>query len=75
MQTEATPTPTPTPKSSDAAVQLTNDEASISKRSAARAGYFDDEHLRAFVNKPVKRSALINRGYWIRVEAFRSTIK
>lgn len=38
----------------------------MSKRSAARAGYFDDEFLGHFVKKPSKRCALINRGYYIR---------
>lgn len=83
-------------KIDDKAVQLTNDEASISKRSASRAvktklkqkriflkkkhslslqGYFEDFYLRAFVRKALKRSALINRGYWIRVHAFRQLIR
>ena len=50
-------------------VARTNDESVVSKRSAARAGYFDDRFLAHFVRKPSKRAALINRGYYIRREA------
>jgi tRNA wybutosine-synthesizing protein 4 len=50
-------------------VARTNDESVVSKRSSARAGYFDDRFLPHFVRKPSKRAALINRGYYIRREA------
>ena len=37
--------------------------------TAVRAGYFEDELLRAFVRKPRRRTALINRGcVWARVQ-------
>jgi tRNA wybutosine-synthesizing protein 4 len=32
----------------------------------ARLGYFPDEFLKTFVQKPARRSPLINRGYYIR---------
>ena len=45
------------------------------KGSASRAGYMEDEYLRYFVDKPAKRSALINRGYYIRCSAIRGVIR
>ncbi|KAG8348646.1 Leucine carboxyl methyltransferase Cupin like domain [Trypanosoma vivax] len=51
----------------DAAVQHTNDDSVISKRSAVYHGYFDDPYLRFFVRKLSKRSPLINRGYHLRM--------
>ena len=50
----------------DLMVARTNDESVVSKRSAAREHYFEDEYLAHFVRKPSKRAALINRGYYIR---------
>lgn len=57
------------------AVQATNDDSIVSKRSASRFGYFNDEFLRAFVRKPPRRSPLINRGYYIRCFAIRSVLR
>jgi hypothetical protein len=57
------------------AVQATNDDSIVSKRSAARFGYFNDEYLRAFVRKPPRRGQLINRGYYIRCFAIRSVLR
>jgi tRNA wybutosine-synthesizing protein 4 len=56
-------------------VARTNDDAVVSKRSAARSGYFADEYLAHFVKKPSRRSGLINRGYYIRVHAVREALR
>ncbi|CBH14707.1 hypothetical protein, conserved [Trypanosoma brucei gambiense DAL972] len=53
--------------STDAAVQRTNDDSVVSKRSAVHKGYFDDPYLRFFVKKLSRRSPLINRGYYLRM--------
>ena len=47
-------------------VQWTNDESSISKRSASELGYYEDVAIRYFTGsgKPPKRTPLINRGEW-----------
>ncbi|PRP80652.1 leucine carboxyl methyltransferase 2-like [Planoprotostelium fungivorum] len=63
-----------TDPSNEKRVQATNDDSIVSKRSASRAGYFKDDFLRFFVNKPANRSPLINRGYFIRCAAVRSLI-
>lgn len=48
-------------------VAQTNDSSIVSKRSAERAGYFDeDQFLRQFCAKVVRRAPLINLGYAIR---------
>lgn len=60
--------------SSAVQVQGTNDEATISKRSAIRKGYYRDPYLRHFVRKPSNRCALINRGYYLRVTVIRRLI-
>ena len=56
------------------AVGKTSDDAIISKSSAANFGYFNDEYLRHFVSKTARRSALINRGYYIRVKVIRQEL-
>lgn len=61
------------------AVQLTNDEASMSKMSCVRLGYFADDFVHHFVTVGARRSGgggkryppLINRGYYARVFAVR----
>ena len=45
----------------DTAVQGTNDSAVLSKISMAQLGYFNDEYLKYFGVKPVRRSPIINR--------------
>ena len=42
-------------------VKLTNDSSSLSKCSAARAGYYQDDFIRYFVGKHARRSPLIHR--------------
>ncbi|XP_037543073.1 tRNA wybutosine-synthesizing protein 4 [Nematolebias whitei] len=56
-------------KSSDSAVQGTNDSSVVSKCSAAAQGYFKDPFLQHFVAKVTRRAPLINRGYYVRWRA------
>eukprot|EP00053_Salpingoeca_punica_P005865 m.57004 g.57004 ORF g.57004 m.57004 type:complete len:340 (+) comp13429_c0_seq2:153-1172(+) len=60
----------------DAPVIATNDDATISKRSAVDAGYWKDDFIKAFSSnlEVTKRPPLINRGYFARVAAFRMVI-
>ncbi|RNF12025.1 tRNA wybutosine-synthesizing protein 4 [Trypanosoma rangeli] len=53
--------------SRDTAVQRTNDDSVVSKRSAVFHNYFKDMYLRYFVRKLSRRSPLINRGYYLRM--------
>jgi tRNA wybutosine-synthesizing protein 4 len=48
-------------------VQETADDAAISKCSAVRAGYYADPFIAQFLRKPLRRSPLINRGYFARI--------
>lgn len=51
----------------DEAVQATNDDASICKRSAVHLGYWNDPFLQHFMKGPVVRKPPeINRGYYAR---------
>ncbi|KAH7659329.1 tRNA(Phe) (7-(3-amino-3-(methoxycarbonyl)propyl)wyosine(37)-N)- methoxycarbonyltransferase protein [Dioscorea alata] len=52
--------------SSTAAVQATNDDAAASKLSCVSKGYMKDEYVHLFVRRPVRRSPIINRGYYAR---------
>lgn len=53
-------------QSSTAAVQATNDDATASKLSCVKKGYMKDDFVHFFVRKPVRRSPIINRGYFAR---------
>jgi hypothetical protein len=64
----------PKVKAAAGGVQRTNDDSTASKASAARAGYFQDEYIERFVSKVPTRTALINRGYFARVQAVRSLV-
>ncbi|XP_002979526.2 leucine carboxyl methyltransferase 1 homolog [Selaginella moellendorffii] len=64
----------PRASSSRAAVQATNDDASASKLSCVRKGYMTDNYVQYFVRRPVKRSPLINRGYFARWAAIRALL-
>eukprot|EP01135_Chromosphaera_perkinsii_P000590 Nk52_evm11s128 gene=Nk52_evmTU11s128 len=55
-------------------VQLTNDACTISKRSMARKGYFDDNYVRHFIKKPSNRAPLINRFYAVRAKAISTVV-
>ncbi|GKV12738.1 hypothetical protein SLEP1_g23852 [Rubroshorea leprosula] len=61
-------------RSNRAAVQATNDDASASKLSCVKKGYMKDDYIRLFVRRPVKRSPIINRGYFARWAAFRKLL-
>lgn len=58
----------------DAAVQATNDDAAASKLSCVRKGYIADKYVQFFVRRPVKRSPIINRGYYARWAAMRELL-
>lgn len=60
--------------SNRAAVQATNDDASASKLSCVKKGYMKDEYIHLFVRRPVRRSPIINRGYFARWAAFRKLL-
>ena len=62
--------------SNDRRVQNTNDEANVSKASAANLEYYEDAFVRHFTTtKRARRSPLINRGYFIRIAALRSLLR
>lgn len=62
-------------RSSPLAVVGTNSSSIGSKRAAERQGYFlEDQHLRHFVPRPVRRAPLISLGYTIRSNIIDRTI-
>ncbi|KAK3024855.1 hypothetical protein RJ639_042878 [Escallonia herrerae] len=61
-------------RSNRAAVQATNDDASASKLSCVRKGYMKDDYIHLFVRRPVRRSPIINRGYFARWAALRKLL-
>jgi hypothetical protein len=50
-------------------VQNTASEALISKHSAMRVGYYEDEFLPLFCRRKERKPPLINRGYYARVQS------
>ncbi|CAI0445954.1 unnamed protein product [Linum tenue] len=60
--------------STTAAVQATNDDASASKLSCVKKGYMKDDYIHSFVRRPVRRSPIINRGYFARWAALRQLL-
>ncbi|PKA53327.1 tRNA wybutosine-synthesizing protein 4 [Apostasia shenzhenica] len=52
--------------SSTVAIQATNDDAAASKLSCVKKGYIKDDYVHFFVRRPVRRSPIINRGYFAR---------
>lgn len=61
------PSPDHTLGEGDEAVQATNDDASICKRSAIQLGYWNDPFLQYFMRGPViRKPPEINRGYYAR---------
>lgn len=56
------------------AVQATNDDASASKLSCVKKGYMKDDYVHLFVRRPVRRSPIINRGYFARWAALRKLL-
>ncbi|KAJ9556614.1 hypothetical protein OSB04_011228 [Centaurea solstitialis] len=61
-------------RSNKAAVQATNDDASASKLSCVKKGYIKDDYVHLFVRRPVRRSPIINRGYFARWSTFRKLL-
>ncbi|XP_050387174.1 leucine carboxyl methyltransferase 1 homolog [Argentina anserina] len=61
-------------QSNKEAVQATNDDASASKLSCVKKGYIKDDYVHLFVRRPVRRSPIINRGYFARWAAFRKLL-
>ncbi|XP_062073202.1 leucine carboxyl methyltransferase 1 homolog isoform X2 [Humulus lupulus] len=61
-------------RSNRAAVQATNDDASASKLSCVKKGYMKDDYIHLFVRRPVRRSPIINRGYFARRAALRKLL-
>lgn len=61
-------------RSNRAGVQATNDDASASKLSCIKKGYMKDEYIHLFVRRPVRRSPIINRGYYARWAALRKLL-
>ncbi|KAI8646395.1 leucine carboxyl methyltransferase 2-like protein [Parasitella parasitica] len=59
---------------SDDVVRGTNDDATVSRLSAANLGYFHDPFVKLFVKKPTRRSPIINRGTFIRSYAIDSVV-
>eukprot|EP00271_Cylindrocystis_brebissonii_P015015 TRINITY_DN36891_c0_g1_i1.p1 TRINITY_DN36891_c0_g1~~TRINITY_DN36891_c0_g1_i1.p1 ORF type:complete len:366 (-),score=61.06 TRINITY_DN36891_c0_g1_i1:460-1557(-) len=58
----------------DSRVQATNDDATISKLSCVRLGYVKDEFVQHFVKRPLRRSPVINRGYYSRWAGVRKLV-
>ena len=63
------------PPSSQQQVQLTADDALLSKLSCSILKYFPDPYLPFFASKPVKRSPLIHRGYYSRTKAITQLVE
>ncbi|VFQ75801.1 unnamed protein product [Cuscuta campestris] len=61
-------------RSNRAAVQATNDDASASKLSCVKKGYIKDDYVHLFVRRPVRRSPIINRGYFARWAVLRKLL-
>ncbi|KAK9757758.1 hypothetical protein RND81_01G184200 [Saponaria officinalis] len=61
-------------RSNTVAVQATNDDASASKLSCVKKGYMKDDYVHFFVRRPVRRSPIINRGYFARYAAVRQLL-
>ncbi|KAJ8904156.1 hypothetical protein NDN08_000683 [Rhodosorus marinus] len=53
----------------DAAVQATNDDAQTTKINTVARGYYEDPFVRYFARTGSRKSPLINRGTWVRVQA------
>ncbi|KAH8550415.1 leucine carboxyl methyltransferase 1 [Umbelopsis sp. PMI_123] len=59
----------------DDVVRGTNDDATISRMSAASLGYIDDPFVQFFVKKPIRRPPIINRGSYIRNQALNNVVQ
>ncbi|KAG2175546.1 hypothetical protein INT43_001193 [Umbelopsis isabellina] len=59
----------------DDVVRGTNDDATISRMSAASLGYIEDPFVHFFVKRPVQRPPIINRGSYLRVMALTDIVQ
>ena len=59
----------------DEATRATNDDASLSKSSAIKLGYWTDPYIQYFVRSSERKSPEINRGYYARVTATKLLMK
>ncbi|QSZ35918.1 hypothetical protein DSL72_007040 [Monilinia vaccinii-corymbosi] len=60
----------------DGSIMGTNNSSIVSKRSVERLYFPNEPHFfRYFVKKPLRRSPLINRGYWIRMKAIDHVVR
>ncbi|KAL2362200.1 hypothetical protein RJZ56_004894 [Blastomyces dermatitidis] len=56
-------------------VMETNSASTVSKRSVERLYYPEPHFFRHFVKKPLRRSPLVNRGYWLRMRAVETSVR
>ena len=56
-------------------VIATNDDASESKRSCVKLGYYHDSYLQNFVKLSERKAPEINRGYYARVKGIEICIE
>ena len=62
--------------SADQCVQETNTDATSSKFSCVRAGYYEDEFIDLFASACTpRRNPIINKGYYVRVMIFRRLLR
>lgn len=60
----------------DEAIIGTNDYSIVSKRSVEKLYLQNEpEFFRPFIEKPKRRAPLINRGYWLRMQAIEHVVK
>lgn len=59
----------------ESGVIATNDDASESKRSCVKLGYYRDDYLSNFVKMSEKKAPEINRGYYARVKGIEICIE
>ncbi|KAI9142823.1 S-adenosyl-L-methionine-dependent methyltransferase [Paraphysoderma sedebokerense] len=71
----SSPSPHPLRPTSDNAVKLTNDDATVSRLSAINLNYLSDSHLHHFVRKSERRPPIINRGTYCRTVAIDDLIQ
>ncbi|KAI8868483.1 leucine carboxyl methyltransferase [Ramicandelaber brevisporus] len=60
---------------SDSILSSTNDDAAVSRLSAVNAGYLTDPFARLFVQRAKRRSPLINRGTYCRINAIHRLVR
>lgn len=53
----------------------TNSSSIVSKRSVERLYFLKPQFFQYFVKKPIRRSPLINRGYWLRMHVIDNVVR